>query len=227
MPETRPAGTVLTMIDWTHIQTALLDMDGPLLDLAFDEYFWHRALPARYAAVHGIPTEEAEDKLKSMYRSKEGQMDWYDVDYWSRQVGFDVASIKVREAAHVAVHQHTGDFLRMLKKHGIRRVLLTNAHPKTLRLKMAVTGLEKDLDEVISTFSLGVGKETPELWVRLQQKLGYDPAKTALVEDSATNLAAAKKAGIGHLIHIHGGNSARPVAPHADYLSVNDLGELI
>ena len=29
-----------TMIDWRHCETILLDMDGTILDLAFDNYFW-------------------------------------------------------------------------------------------------------------------------------------------------------------------------------------------
>ncbi|HAB09291.1 MAG TPA: haloacid dehalogenase, partial [Alcanivorax sp.] len=30
------------MIDWDNIDTVLLDMDGTLLDLAFDNWFWQR-----------------------------------------------------------------------------------------------------------------------------------------------------------------------------------------
>ncbi|MGD8938682.1 MAG: haloacid dehalogenase, partial [Gammaproteobacteria bacterium] len=36
------------MIDWTQIDTVLLDMDGTLLDLHFDNHFWREHVPLRY-----------------------------------------------------------------------------------------------------------------------------------------------------------------------------------
>ncbi|KEP73664.1 nucleotidase, partial [Microbacterium sp. SUBG005] len=32
-------------IDWQAVDTVLLDMDGTLLDLAFDNYFWQKLVP--------------------------------------------------------------------------------------------------------------------------------------------------------------------------------------
>ena len=42
----------LTVIDWSHIDTVLLDMDGTLLDLHYDNYFWQQHMPRRYAEIH-------------------------------------------------------------------------------------------------------------------------------------------------------------------------------
>ena len=36
------------------IDTVLLDMDGTLLDLHYDNHFWLEHLPQRYAELHGI-----------------------------------------------------------------------------------------------------------------------------------------------------------------------------
>ena len=33
------------IIDWTRIDTILLDMDGTLLDLGFDNFFWREHVP--------------------------------------------------------------------------------------------------------------------------------------------------------------------------------------
>jgi putative hydrolase of the HAD superfamily len=41
-------------IDWSRIDTVLLDMDGTLLDLRFDNWFWQELIPSRYAAAHGL-----------------------------------------------------------------------------------------------------------------------------------------------------------------------------
>ena len=40
------------MIDWDDIDTVLLDMDGTLLDLHFDNFFWMHYMPRRYAEIH-------------------------------------------------------------------------------------------------------------------------------------------------------------------------------
>ncbi|MDH5594749.1 MAG: haloacid dehalogenase, partial [Gammaproteobacteria bacterium] len=42
------------MIDWQRIETVLLDMDGTLLDLNFDNHFWREHVPQRYAEKHGL-----------------------------------------------------------------------------------------------------------------------------------------------------------------------------
>ena len=34
-------------IDWSKIDTVLLDMDGTLLDLRFDNWFWQELIPRR------------------------------------------------------------------------------------------------------------------------------------------------------------------------------------
>ncbi|HNG60363.1 MAG TPA: haloacid dehalogenase, partial [Cellvibrionaceae bacterium] len=38
------------MIPWQAIDTLLLDMDGTLLDLHYDNYFWLEYLPRAFAA---------------------------------------------------------------------------------------------------------------------------------------------------------------------------------
>ncbi|MDH4228225.1 MAG: HAD hydrolase-like protein [Nitrospirota bacterium] len=214
------------MLDWNRIDTLLLDMDGVLLDLAFDEFFWHFELPARYAAVYHLDEDDAREKLLAMYREREGRQDWYDVDYWSRRLGFDVASIKVRQAHRIREHAGVRFFLARARERGCRSVLLTNAHPKTLRLKMAVTRLEPLLDETISTFELGAGKESRTLWERLQRRLDLDPARTLLVEDSATNLRTARDYGIGQLVYISRPNSLRGAVPHPEFHSIEGLADL-
>ena len=37
----------------------ILDMDGTILDLAYDNYFWRELIPERYAQKHGLTVEHA------------------------------------------------------------------------------------------------------------------------------------------------------------------------
>mgnify|MGYP000399803101 CR=1 FL=1 len=52
------------MLDWTTIDTVLLDMDGTLLDLHFDNHFWLDYVPRRYAEARGIPEADAKRELR-------------------------------------------------------------------------------------------------------------------------------------------------------------------
>jgi len=45
------------MVNWQDIDTVLLDMDGTLLDLHFDNYFWLHYLPEKYASAQNISLE--------------------------------------------------------------------------------------------------------------------------------------------------------------------------
>ena len=51
------------MLDWNNISTVLLDMDGTLLDLHFDNYFWQHHVPVRYAEKHKLELDDARNFL--------------------------------------------------------------------------------------------------------------------------------------------------------------------
>jgi 5'-nucleotidase len=52
-----PAGYGVSMpldLDWNNIDTVLLDMDGTLLDLAFDSQFWLQDVPQALSLQRAI-----------------------------------------------------------------------------------------------------------------------------------------------------------------------------
>ncbi|HZC68145.1 MAG TPA: HAD family hydrolase, partial [Nitrospirales bacterium] len=128
--------------NWSVIRTVLLDMDGTLLDRAFDDHFYLEALPAHYAAAKRIPVEAARERLVALYRAVEGELDWTDIDYWTRTLELDVPAIKDSLRHRIAPHADSLAFLTFLRERKIPAHLVTNAHPKTLAIKMAQTGLD-------------------------------------------------------------------------------------
>ena len=214
------------MIDWNQIDTVLLDMDGTLLDLHFDNHFWLEYVPNQFAQAQGISLEQAKQDIYARYESRTGTLDWYCVDHWSRELGLDIVLLKEEIDHLIAVHPHVVDFLDQLMCAGKRRVLVTNAHQKTLALKMEKTRLAGFFDQVISSHQLGLPKEDTEFWSRLQNICPFDKERTLFVDDSVSVLAAAKAYGIRWLLAVLRPDSKGPVLEAGEYPAIHDFKEI-
>ena len=214
-------------IDWTSIATVLLDMDGTLLDLHFDNHFWREHLPARYAQKHGLTDEQARRRLYERFAAQEATMNWYCVDYWSRELDMDIALLKEEVAHLIAVHPRVIDFLKFLRKTGKHRVLVTNAHHKSLALKLKHTPLGAHLDKIVCAHDLGLPKENAAFWKRLHRVMSFDPATTLLIDDNLQVLDSAARHGIAHLVAVARPDSRQPVRPTGNFSAVADPGQLI
>jgi len=215
------------LIHWNDIDTVLLDMDGTILDRHFDDHFWLEHVPRRYAAKNGLPLEETRQALYRMFRSQENTLNWTDLDYWSERLGLDIPRLKEEVDHLIAVHPFVIDFLLFLRHHGKGVHLVTNAHSKTLSLKMKKTRLGPYFDTIISAHELGLPKEDAAFWGELRKRIPFDPERTMLGEDSETNLGTAAGYGIRYLIFVSGSSSALPPKPSAAYTSVRTFAELM
>jgi putative hydrolase of the HAD superfamily len=190
------------LINWNEIDTVLLDMDGTLLDRHFDDHFWLDHVPARWAARNGKDLAFAREHLHAMFRSQENTLNWTDLDYWSDRLKLDIPLLK-REVEHlIAVHPFVVEFLLFLKHQRKAVWLVTNAHSKTLDLKMKKTLLGPYFDGIVSAHQVGLPKEDCGFWPALQAFIPYDPHRTMLGEDSEANLLTAETYAIRYLIYV-------------------------
>ncbi|MEO8314226.1 MAG: HAD-IA family hydrolase [Pseudomonadota bacterium] len=194
-----------------HIDTLLLDLDGTLLDLAFDTHFWLEVVPEYYGVLRGMSGPEAlEKEIRPRLRDAEGTLNWYCLDYWSRMLELDLSAIKSRHDDRIAWLPGAQDFLRRQRAAGRRLVLATNSHPETLRIKDQKAGIRPFLDAMYSSHEFGAPKEFAEFWLRFQSAAGYDPAHAAFVDDNPKVLAAALRSGIRCVIAVTDPDSSRP-----------------
>ena len=215
------------MIDFAAIDTVLLDMDGTLLDLHFDNHFWQTHVPQRYAESRGLPPAVAREELMARYHARAGTLEWYSVDYWETELELDIMALKEEVAHLIAVHPAVVDFLAMLRRHGKRVVMATNAHHRSLTLKMARTGLEPHFDALVSSHALGVAKEQRGFWEKLQVIEPFNPQRTLLVDDSLPVLDAARDYGIRHLLAIRTPDTRQPPKNTASYPAIDSFAELL
>lgn len=215
------------MIEWQNISSVFLDMDGTLLDLNFDNHFWLEFVPRRYAERHGLDREEAMARLVPRFKATEGKLEWYCLDYWTEQLELDISGMKEEIAGLIAVLPHVTEFLDGVRALGKRLVLVTNAHPKSLGLKMRRTSLNVFFDHIVSSHQLGHPKEDPVFWEKLGEIEPFDPQRTLLADDSLSVLRSAKVFGIAHLIAIRKNDSRRPAREIDEFPAIHDFRELI
>jgi len=218
-------------LDWAQIDTVLLDLDGTLLDLGFDNDFWLDFIPAEYAASRSLTLAQAKADLTPRFRACEGTMNWYCIDYWSRELGLDIAVLKRTQAGRIAWLPGAQVFLERLRALGKRLVLLTNSHPQVLKLKDEQTGVTRYLDAAISSHVFRVPKECDEFWRAVREVEPFDVQRSLFVDDSPSVLRAARAAGIRWVrgvrrISAARGGQWRPARDYGDTQAVESVCDL-
>jgi putative hydrolase of the HAD superfamily len=219
MPETAP-------YDWSTVDTVLLDMDGTLLDLRFDNYFWQELVPSRYGKLRGMGKEEAHRVLAPRFAARQGTLEWYCLDHWSRELGINIVRLKEEVDEYIDYLPDVPEFLIAMRGSGKRLVLVTNAHRDTLAVKIRRTGLGSFLDAMFSSQEIGVPKEDPEFWQRLQTYEPFDATRTMLVDDSLPVLRSAHAYGIRRIVAIRKPDSSLPARSIDDFHAVDRLTDL-
>jgi len=214
-------------VDWSQINTVFLDMDGTLMDLAFDNYFWHEYVPLIYSKNKGLDDAEAKQLLLSMYKQQRGKLTWYCTDYWSQQLDLNIKDLKCQVASRVSLFPLVNEFLLWLRSNGKRSVLLTNAHMDSVDIKMRETGIRSMFDRVITSHSYGFAKEHDEFWPLLANDENYHPQTTLLIDDNVSVLQAADRHGIKHLLSISQPDTTLPHQDTDEFYAIDGFHEIV
>ncbi len=214
-------------MDWSNIDTVLLDMDGTLLDLNFDNHFWQEFVPLNYARQHNLTLDEAKRHLEPQFKQMEGRLEWYCLDYWSNALDLDIIGLKTEIAGLIAVLPHVIEFLEKIRRSSHKIMLVTNAHQASLGLKMEKTCLRPFFDAIVSAHDLGAAKEHQEFWRGFQAQFAIDKQRTLMVDDSLPVLRAAREFGIRHLITISQPDSKCPKKTTDEFPAIADFRELL
>ena len=214
-------------VNWSAIDTVLLDMDGTLLDLRFDNWFWQELIPSRYAAANGLEFAQAQELLAPRFVALRGTLQWYCIEHWTRELKLDVGGIKREALAKVTFLPGAREFLTRLKDSGKRCVLVTNAHPRTLAIKNERVALTQYFDACYSTHSFAAPKESAAFWPRLAAEEIFQPQRTLFVDDSLNVLKAAHDFGIEWLRAVRLPDSGLPPQHTGEFAAVDRVADLM
>lgn len=213
--------------DWADIRSVLLDMDGTLLDKHFDDYFWEQYVPEHYSLQHDLPIALAKEELLSRYRKVENTLAWTDLDYWSAELGLDIPELKTGLNHLIAVHPYVPEFLGFCRQREKKVYLVTNAHPKTLSIKLARTSIGHLFDRIVCADEIGLAKEEEPFWEKLEKLLGFAKSSTMLADDTEKVLRSAEKYGMGLLVYVARPSSMKGVKYSSRYPSIEYFNELL
>jgi 5'-nucleotidase len=214
-------------VQWHAVDHVMLDMDGTVLDLAFDNYFWGEVVPSRYAQKKSISFDAAHAELKPHFDSLRGTLPWYSLTHWSALTGLDLPRLKHEVRHRSGPLAGAPDFLRAVKASGRALWLVTNADPLALDIKQMHSGLSAHFDRLVSSHDFDAPKEDPRFWPRLAARFPFDRERVLYVDDNPAVLAAAAGYGIGQLVAIRHPDTTREPRDVPGFASVDRLADLL
>jgi putative hydrolase of the HAD superfamily len=215
------------MVSWDLVDTVLLDMDGTLLDLHYDNTLWNHLVPARYSEAHDVSLEAARSHLFEHMSAIRGQVTFYCLDYWAEFTGLDIVALHHELTGLIRYRPYAEEFLAWLRLRDKRAVLVTNAHRDSLFVKNAHSDVTGKLDADVSCHDYGAPKEAAAFWAQLMTEEPYDPERTLLIDDNDSVLGAARDFGIRHLLTVSQPDSNRPPRGDLNYPAFNDFREIL
>ena len=139
----------------------------------------------------------------------------------------DIPALK-REIQHmIRLRPHALEFLTRLHHSERDVVLVTNAHRKTLNIKMDNVDITQWFDRVVVSHDLLAPKEEQAFWHRLQELHPFEPSRTLLIDDTEEVLSSARDYGIAHLLTLLQPDSQRQLRVDTRFPGIHHFTEIM
>ena len=214
-------------MSWDRVETVILDIDGTLLDLNFDDHVWNRVLPERFAELHRLDVTDARDEIEKRLHQHRGTLAWYCFDHWFDLTGIPINDIEQELLHLVRIRPLVLEFLKFLQQRGLQVIFATNAHPTSLSFKMDIVDFGERFFAVKSSHEYGYAKENLKFWRSLQAEFAFDPAKSLLIDDNISVLQAARQYGIEYLFGVKFPNLEGTAISSSEFHCLDSFSELI
>lgn len=104
--------------------------------------------------------------------------------------------------------------------------MATNAHYKTVALKMKKTKIGNYFDKIVTSLDMGCPKEDLLFWERAQKTLNFHKDKTMFIDDTEDVLKTAAEFGIKYIILKAVASSQEPPISSNSFVNMHAFREL-
>ena len=211
------------MVKLNSTTAILSDLDGVILDLAYDIKFWELWLPEQVANQTDKSIEETKAKIMAEIDIQRGTLNFYDLNYWDDLLNVDCMQIFREKTERCSYLEGSHDALQRLSTLKNPKYILTNGDPRIQEYKAETQNFLEFFDSIFYSMHVGYPKESKEFWALARHNLNLDFEDTIFIDDDFKVATAAAKAGIKQVAWITPGKNRILQNKVETFASLSDL----
>ena len=211
------------MVKLNSTTAILSDLDGVILDLAYDIKFWELWLPEQVANQTNKSVEETKAEIKAEIDIQRGTLNFYDLNYWDDLLNVDCMQIFKEKTERCSYLGGSHEALQRLSTLKNPKYILTNGDPRIQEYKAETQNFLEFFDSIFYSMHVGYPKESKEFWALARHNLNLDFEDTIFIDDDFKVVTAAAKAGIKQVAWITPGKNRILQNRVETFASLSDL----
>lgn len=182
-----------------RIEGVICDLDGTIVDSegvhmdAWNDLIRHYGHTPPGTHWHddciGLPDSAARDKTIAIFPDLAEYKD--EIVAMKERIFRDIVAKKGLAMAY----PHTREKIRALRDLGVKLAVGTNSVLVNCAASLAASGLEEFFPVVVTVDQVERGKPAPDIYATAAERLGLEPARCVVLEDSTAGLESARAAG--------------------------------
>ena len=195
------------MVKLNSTTAILSDLDGVILDLAYDKKFWELWLPEQVTRQTNKSIEEAKAEIMTEIDIQRGTLNFYDLNYWDDLLNVDCIQIFQEKEERCSYLAGSYDALQRLSTLKNPKYILTNGDPRIQEYKAKTQNFLEFFDSIFYSMHVGYPKESKEFWALARHNLNLEFEDAIFIDDDLKVVTAAAKAGIKQVAWITQGKN--------------------